>query len=88
MKKIQWCRTNDCRNNPDTKGFWTSLEGRFDISPNYRGTVNADSFTVHDKMASAKTIHHKYETHTTYTVTECKEWAQRRVESEWEKRNV
>ena len=87
--KINWHRTDDSRNDPDNRGFWTSAEGRFDISPNYRSTVNADSFTVNDRMAKQELYGQTLYNHRTAdTVKECKEWAQQIVDREWKKRNA
>lgn len=55
----------------DEAGFWTSVEGRFGISPNYRHTVYPDSYTVTDRLKNERT--------TLDRVRDCKAWALARI---------
>jgi hypothetical protein len=50
-------------------GFWHSEDRRFDINPNFRHTVNPDSYTVRDNSTGEK--------HTYDRVRDCKERAER-----------
>jgi hypothetical protein len=84
--KITWRRTEDSKDDPDAKGYWFSVEGRFSISPNFWGRCNAQNYTVEDAM-KRRPDGNGFERCTTHTVKGCKEWAQRRIEAEWAKRN-
>ena len=54
----------------DERGYWRSLEGRFEISPNYRHTVYPDSYDLTDKTCVDKHRRMSFN-----TVKECKQHA-------------
>lgn len=70
-RRIIWVNTNP-NAQPDERGYWNSLEGRFEISPNYRHTIYPDSYTVIDRLDKAECSHDR--------VRDCKAWAQARLE--------
>ena len=64
----------------DNQGYWHSVEGRFDIAPQYRHTVYPDSYKITDYMdhrdergnfVSASISHDR--------IRDCKSWAERKV---------
>lgn len=73
VPKIKWVNDNP-GGQPDERGYWTSLEGRFSISPRYRHTIYPDAYHVSDRLV----IPGKDATFD--TVRECKAWAQSIVE--------
>jgi len=80
--KIRWVNESPGASR-DEAGYWRSLEGRFGISPNYRHTVNPDSYTVVDNMIreSRSGMMAKAKLNAD-TVRACKEWAQSRIDDE------
>lgn len=72
-KRIQWVNENPGAPR-DECGYWRSYEGRFHVSPNYRHTVNPDSYTVRDKLADGKGASATFD-----SVREAKAWAELRV---------
>jgi|GEM_PF-3921400 len=54
-------------------GFWHSVDGRFEISPRFRHTVNPDSYQLRDTVTQATTV--------LYTVRDAKARAERIVAS-------
>lgn len=61
----------------DEAGNWHSYERRFAIRPNYRHTVNPDSYTVKDYLfleGSGRPTQAKFD-----TVREAKDWAEHRI---------
>ena len=75
MKKIHWISEGSS----DERGYWKSTEGRFSIAPDFRHTVNPDSYTITDYMAKTSYLDHKmvhvFEKRTFDTVRECKQHA-------------
>ena len=65
MHKLHWINFSEAR---DERGFYESSDGRFAISPNYRHTVNPDSFTVTDNLTGA--------TFTDERTRYCQAWAE------------
>jgi hypothetical protein len=64
--KITW--VNYLNAQADGRGYWRSLEGRFDISPRYFSRVYPLDYQVTDTMRKADVAFD--------TVKECKRWAQ------------
>ena len=67
----------------DERGYWRSLEGRFEISPRYRNTVYPDSYKVTDRMAGNQPREVCCD-----TVRDCKDWARIRITNEREKDTI
>jgi hypothetical protein len=65
----------------DERGYWRSVEGRFEISPNYRSTVYPDTYSVRDRLRGVQGGHGRL---TFDTVRECKTWATNRILDELE----
>lgn len=81
MKKIEWINGNP-GGQADERGYWTSVERRFSISPNYRHTIYPDSYTLNDRMRSVMGSPHSV---SYQTVRECKAQANYIVAKEHEK---
>ena len=64
---ISWSRSED--------GFCHSKEGRFQISPIFRGRTKADSYVVRDRVKGKERSHLE-------TQRECKDWAERQVKQD------
>jgi len=64
--KIHWISTST-KGDPDSYGYWESMEGRFDIAPCFRHTVNPDHYLVVDTLTKKSA---RFD-----TVRECKSWA-------------
>jgi hypothetical protein len=80
--KIQWINQNPGASR-DEQGYWTSFEGRFDISPKYNHSVNPSSFEIIDMMGERAYLDNrsvwKPLSHTFDTISECKLWAINRI---------
>ena len=70
--RIKWINENPGAAR-DEQGYWVSSDARFCISPNYRHTVNPDSYTVRDTRENTRFTHD--------TVRRCKEWASWQLET-------
>jgi len=62
MSKIKWHYEGE-------PGFWHSVDGRFEISPRFRHTVNPDSYQLRDTVIQSTTIQ--------YTIRDAKARAER-----------
>lgn len=76
--KIHWINTGS---DSGERGYWESVEGRFNISPNYRHTVNPSHYTVQEKIAKGQSV--EYNERSFDTVTECKVWALGQLQKYW-----
>jgi len=83
-KRVHWRKSPDAEG-PDGRGYWESSEGRFRIAPNFRHTVNPDSYTVHDTMGDwtdqvfeGRRLRRPTQ-QTCDAVGSCKDWCERRV---------
>jgi len=50
--KIHWVNLarQEMQRDASARGFYRSVEGRFDISPRYRSTIYPDSFVMKDRI--------------------------------------
>jgi hypothetical protein len=71
--KLIWINENPGAS-ADERGYWRSVEGRFNIVPRYRSCVYPDTFEVRDNMEKITSTHN--------TVRDAKFWAFDRVRRE------
>jgi hypothetical protein len=77
-KQIRWISGNT-PGDRENCGYWKSAEGRFHISPNYRGTVYPSHYTITDYMGQQDASRHLL-VHVSFDrVRDAKEWAEGRV---------
>jgi len=84
-KLVRFTRPESAAGDPDARGYWVSKCGRFEISPNYWGRVNAVDYSVIDRSKLDTSIGPERSPGCKYTndrVGACKEWAVERVARE------
>lgn len=82
---LHWSKDADAEG-PDGRGYWHTTDGSFRISPNFRHTINPDSYTVYDYVGDLTDQTNdkglrlrQMVSQTLPTVAHCKAWAESRV---------